>query len=385
MVFDGLGFGGIERVGANYAKILLDLGHEVTIVNLQPKATAMEEQFPSGCTFIHASMPLAMLPDYFLPIVKKWWWGKYLYSPVYLVSRFLLALFRSLHLKRSHFDVAIAFSGHIRDLTYVTHGFVKSEKQLGWVHGAIADYLLSSYSFGDLYIKIRNLCVLSEHYQEQALRYNSELEGKLNIALLPNPIEQQPKLTADSMAYDIKQRHGAFMLMVGRFDRDKDQSTVLRARRILEDKFGYSPHLVFVGDGPTLSLCENEAARLGLAESTTFCGAQYDVDNFYDAALIAVHSSPSEGLPTVLLEAMRCGTPIVATNSLPGVPEALGEDACGLVCAVGDPDSMAEQMAMMLGSEEIRKSYSEKGKMRIRHFAPARISEELQEILLNLE
>ena len=38
MVFDGLQIGGVERVGADYAKMLCQMGHDVTIVNLRPKA-----------------------------------------------------------------------------------------------------------------------------------------------------------------------------------------------------------------------------------------------------------------------------------------------------------------------------------------------------------
>ena len=41
MVFDGLQIGGIERVGADYAKLLRQLGHEVTILNLMPKLCEM--------------------------------------------------------------------------------------------------------------------------------------------------------------------------------------------------------------------------------------------------------------------------------------------------------------------------------------------------------
>ena len=52
MVFDGLQIGGVERVGADYAKMLCQMGHDVTIVNLRPKANEMKKEFPESCSWI---------------------------------------------------------------------------------------------------------------------------------------------------------------------------------------------------------------------------------------------------------------------------------------------------------------------------------------------
>ena len=63
--------------------------------------------------------------------------------------------------------------------------------------------------------------------------------------------------------------------------------------------------------------------KLSLEERVFFTGVRYDVQNYYATAKLFIHSSKLEGLPTVLLEAMKYGLPIVATNSKPGVPEIL--------------------------------------------------------------
>ena len=51
IVFDGLQIGGIERVGADYARILSELGHDVTVVNLVPNLKEMEKEFPKDCKY----------------------------------------------------------------------------------------------------------------------------------------------------------------------------------------------------------------------------------------------------------------------------------------------------------------------------------------------
>ena len=45
MVFDGLGTGGIERVGVNYAALLQKMGHQIDIYNLKPQFSDMEKNY----------------------------------------------------------------------------------------------------------------------------------------------------------------------------------------------------------------------------------------------------------------------------------------------------------------------------------------------------
>ena len=51
LVFDGLNIGGIERVGADYAKLLRQLGHDVTIINLMPELCEMVKEYPEDCKY----------------------------------------------------------------------------------------------------------------------------------------------------------------------------------------------------------------------------------------------------------------------------------------------------------------------------------------------
>lgn len=383
MVFDDLGIGGVERIGVNYAKMLVSLGHEVTIINLQAKHAELEEEFLDECNIIHAKMPLVATPDFYLPIVRKWWWGKYLYSGIYFISKACLLGFRALHMRRKSFDIAIAFSGHVRDLTYVAYEFIDAKRKLAWVHGAIYDFFLMSYSFKNLYLKVRNLCVLSEQNQQKALKFCDVPDGNLNITKIHNPIEQETTISTKHVKA-LKDRYGDFLLMVGRFDIDKDQATVLRAQKVLRNQYSMNPYFLYVGDGPTRANCERLAKELGVDDRAVFCGTQSDIDDFYAAAFLTLHSSPSEGLPTVLLESMRNDTPIVATKSLPGVPEILGDDKYGLTCEIGNPEDMASKIVMMQSDSSLYEQYRIAAHQRIDDFSFARISEELKDILYGL-
>ena len=58
LVLDGIGAGGIERVAIQYAKMFIDLGYEVDIYNLKPKANGLEKEFPEACKFYYKNFQI---------------------------------------------------------------------------------------------------------------------------------------------------------------------------------------------------------------------------------------------------------------------------------------------------------------------------------------
>jgi hypothetical protein len=90
MVFDGLGFGGIERVGIDYSKLLQELGYSVDIYNLVPNLSDMEVEFPTDCKIIHHKLSNLISPETYSYGVKRWWWGKYAYPVAYIALSILL-------------------------------------------------------------------------------------------------------------------------------------------------------------------------------------------------------------------------------------------------------------------------------------------------------
>lgn len=381
MVFDGIGFGGIERVGINYVRLFKDLGHEVDIYNLKPEKNEMEKELDGEYKIFHYKYSNLFMPDYYMLIVKRWRWGKYVYPFIYIISSILMYGYRLLLGKRKKYDITIAFSGHFRDLSFVAYNFVRGSKKICWLHGALMEYLVLSCTFGNLYEKIKNLCVLSEDRQEAALDANKYLIDKLNIHKIYNPINTNKREIDKEKCKNIKKTFGNYILMIGRFEMDKDQKTVIRAYKILKEKYRCMENLVFVGDGSTLQECKELTIELGLQENIFFVGAQYDVENYYSTAQVFIHSSKAEGLPTVLLEAMVYEIPIVATDSPPGVSEILGNNQYGLKCAIANPEDMADKIHMILIDQMLSKSYVELGKEKVKEFGYDHIEKQLNNIL----
>lgn len=382
-VLDGVGTGGIERVGTRYVKLLTRLGHSVDLYNLKPQFAEMEKNYIDVNHIYHKKFSIWMMPDQYILMVKRWWWGKYLYPICYAFSTILLYAYRMTMGRRKKYDLAIAFSGHFFDLNFITKNFVISDKKLCWLHGSLMEYLVTASTYGDQYRKIKNLCVLSEANQNSALSMNKFMTN-LNINHIYNPIDVENKNINFDHVNELKRQYGDFLLMIGRFENDKDQKSIICAYKIMKDNNWCSDKLIFAGDGSTKMECIRLTEELGLQDDIVFVGNRTDVQDLYTAAKLFIHSSPAEGLPTVLLEAMKYGTPIVATRSMPGVEEILEGDTYGLQCNVADPEDIADKIRTMLDDEALRNHYIKQGNIRIQDFSYEKIRGQLNYIIESL-
>jgi glycosyltransferase involved in cell wall biosynthesis len=100
--------------------------------------------------------------------------------------------------------------------------------------------------------------------------------------------------------------------------------------------------LLIVGEGPEHARLSALAARLGLSERVRLLGARphAELPALYTAADALVLASDREGWPNVLLEAMACGTPVVASN-IWGNPEIVQRPEAGVLAEENTPKGIA--------------------------------------------
>lgn len=123
--------------------------------------------------------------------------------------------------------------------------------------------------------------------------------------------------------------HGRTLLSVGHLIERKGNHLTVLALRELPDTT-----LILVGDGPEERRLRELARDCGVLERVRFVGAvaQEELAKYYNAADALVLASSREGWANVLLEAMACGTPVVATP-IWGTPEVVTSPEAGVLTA----------------------------------------------------
>lgn len=165
-------------------------------------------------------------------------------------------------------------------------------------------------------------------------------------------------------------RSPAKLIMIARFEPQKDQATLLRALGGLRH---HQWELDLVGDGPLRQEMEALASSLGIRERVHFLGQRRDVDRLLAEAHISVLASNWEGFPLSILEAMRAGLPIVASN-VGGVAEAVENNETGYVVPRGDVESLRARAADLLDSPALRSRLGAAGRWRYEeHFTLGRL------------
>ena len=135
-------------------------------------------------------------------------------------------------------------------------------------------------------------------------------------------------------------------LAVGRLSEQKDFATLLQAFSKVRQQA--DARLVILGEGGKRGELETLRDTLNLSEHVLMPGFVSNPYAYMRRASALVLSSRWEGLPTVLIEAMACGCPVVATDCPSGSKEILEDGRWGPLVPVGDADALAEGMVQVL-------------------------------------
>ena len=156
-----------------------------------------------------------------------------------------------------------------------------------------------------------------------------------------------------------------YVMFVGRIDREKGLFDLVECGKyICGERSDIS--FIIAGNGRDLNKLRWKTKKAEVQEKFIFLG-QTDRDNLvklYQNATLFVLPSYHEGLPTVLLEAMSCGLPIIATD-VRGNRDMISSGKNGILVPPRDPKKMAEATSLLLENDTLRTSLSKNARKTI--------------------
>ena len=184
----------------------------------------------------------------------------------------------------------------------------------------------------------------------------AEMTGRYGVApervgLLPNPVD----VTGLRQCAPIREPgSGRRFVVAGRLARQKGIDRLLP----LFADLGATDHLTILGDGPDRATLEAAARRLDLDERVRFAGFETTPAGWLAGADAVLIPSRWEGLPNVALEALACGTPVIATPQSGGIAEVADEapDGAVTIAAWGAPFAAALARVAPAPADEMRPS-----------------------------
>jgi glycosyltransferase involved in cell wall biosynthesis len=149
---------------------------------------------------------------------------------------------------------------------------------------------------------------------------------------------------------------------VGRLSNEKAPDIFVRAALMLKT-ICPEAHAVLVGEGPMHGELMALIHRFGLEDRVHLAGVCHDMPALYGELDLIVSCSHTEAMPLVLLEAMACGLPAVATK-VGGVPDIVEQGGTGWLVAPGDFNDIAECSARILSDAAQRQRMGERARER---------------------
>ncbi len=149
-------------------------------------------------------------------------------------------------------------------------------------------------------------------------------------------------------------------LMVGRFHRQKDQATAIRALTHCANV-----GLVLAGDGPELTACTRLATELNVAERVWFVGQRKDIPELIAGSDVYVQCSHAEGFGIAVVEAMAGGLPVIGTD-VDGLRQVVGD--AGRYFQPGDHRALASSILEVLRDQTLRSELKTRSVSRAQQF-----------------
>lgn len=148
------------------------------------------------------------------------------------------------------------------------------------------------------------------------------------------------------------------LIHISNFRKVKNIPDVVKSFQLISKEV--DARLLLVGEGPEMDAIKQLVQQLNLEEKVLFTGKRKDMAQLLAISDLMFHLSEKEAFGLVLLEAMACGVPSVAT-AIDGIPEVITDGENGFLVPYGDIHEAAHKAVELLQDDALHKKFVENG------------------------
>lgn len=232
--------------------------------------------------------------------------------------------------------------------------------------------------FKKLRYKLRAKIAVSRACQEWAVNF---FPG--HYWVIPNGVDFKFFHPNVNPALSVTQNHR--LLFVGRLEKRKGLEYLLQALPAVLASYPET-ELVVVGFGPLKNYYQQLTVKLGISNSVRFVGAvpNDELAGYYTSATIYIAPTIGrEAMGIVLIEAMACGLPVIASH-ITGYDEVIENGVNGILVPPGNSEKLGEKIIQLLGSKTTREKLAEQALLRSKDFEWSKIAREVEKVYLTV-
>lgn len=229
---------------------------------------------------------------------------------------------------------------------------------------------------------------VSRHITEQLRQHPFSKVRQLPIQYISNGIDLDrlnAQRTGTNLRYELKLDPAMPLVgVVGRLTPQKGIPVALQAFAHLH-KHWPTARLVIVGTGygNKPQIYQRFSQSLGISDYVYWLGARTDTIDIIASLDVLVSSSLWEGLPTVILEAMALGIPVVATN-IAGTRDLVKHEQTGLLVPPEHPEALSLAIQQLLSDRVFAHRLAEAARRQVEQFTIAQIACQYEQLYLSL-
>ena len=210
---------------------------------------------------------------------------------------------------------------------------------------------------------------------------------KNKVELVYNPIDLE---AIRKKAENIDKKYENYLkqdyfLQVSRLTEQKQPEHLVDIYYKLKQR-GIKEKLYFIGNGEKVELIKQKIKEYKLEDDVILLGQIENPYPFFKNAKLFVHTGKYEGLPTVLLESLAFGTPVVAYDCPTGPKDILGKNSeYGKLIPLNDKDVFVEKVCELVNDDEKYKNYRKISLVRADDFSMKNNKIKLQTLIENIK